>query len=263
MLPTPSTSHVDTRNIYEPAEDSFLLLDTLSSPSEAEFLTSRFSPFSRDGTVSTPLILEVGTGSGVILAFMTAHAKTLLGRNDVLSLGIDVNRCACQATKETVIQACNDQLAREPSQCSGTFLDAAVADLATPLKSGAVDILLFNPPYVPTVDLPRPLEIREEENDRVSKSTHEIFNEDSRLLELSYAGGADGMEVTNMLLDQIPAVLSPRRGVAYILLCRQNHPGQMMQRIRDWGSSWAVDVVGSSGKTAGWERLVVIRIQRR
>ncbi|MCJ1343043.1 S-adenosylmethionine-dependent methyltransferase [Peltigera leucophlebia] len=259
MLPTPSTFHVNTDRVYEPAEDSFLLLDTLSSPSEVGFLKKRFLRGATDSQVShSPVILEVGTGSGVVLAFLTANAYKIFGRADVLSLGTDINPFACQATEQTVLQACRDESRdfkdkkdikeRYSNQHPLAILNA---DLTTPIRSGMVDVLIFNPPYVPTSEVPLPA---------TADTGSSAFQYDSRLLALSYAGGVHGMEVTNKLLEQIPRVLSPERGLAYILLCEQNKPKEVMQRIRQWGPAWAVTLVGDSGKTGGWEKLRIIRI---
>jgi release factor glutamine methyltransferase len=88
------------------------------------------------------------------------------------------------------------------------------------------------------------------------------FEDDSRLLSLSYAGGADGMETTNSLLDSVPEILSRGRGCAYILLCAQNQPEVVKQRIRNWGEAWKVETVSSSGKKGGWEKLQIIKIWR-
>ena len=63
MLPTPDTSHVPYKRVYEPAEDSYLLLDTLSSAVETEYLQKAFPDIA-------PLVVEVGTGSGVVLVFV-------------------------------------------------------------------------------------------------------------------------------------------------------------------------------------------------
>src|SRR6266536_154935 len=97
MLPTPSTDHVEFDRIYEPAEDYVLLLDTLSSEAEEEFMKSCFNPKLESKNVgSSPcaLVVEIGTGSGVVLSFLHAHAEIIFGRSDVLTWGVDVNRFA-------------------------------------------------------------------------------------------------------------------------------------------------------------------------
>ena len=272
MLPTPSTSHVDPNRIYEPAEDSYLLLDTLSSASETCFLKQQFGQSGtqiRNTPNPSPIVLEIGTGSGVILAFVTANAEAIFGRPDVLALGTDVNRFACQATRQTVLQTCEGStrdiplgLHRNSSESTGLLLATLVADLASPIRDGMVDILIFNPPYVPSAGVP---EIQGDDLDlepspAIVKSRIESFEHDSRLLAFSYEGGLDGMEVTNRLLDQLPHVLNSDRGVAYILLCQQNRPEEVMQRIRNWVGGWRAEVVGRSGKVAGWEKLCIMRI---
>ncbi|KAK3112872.1 S-adenosylmethionine-dependent methyltransferase [Teratosphaeriaceae sp. CCFEE 6253] len=243
MLPTPSTSHIDPNRIYEPAEDSYLLLDTLGSASEIAFLTTRFAP-----ATPAPLILEVGVGSGVVLAFVTAHAEHILGRADLLAVGTDVNRFACSAAAQTVRVAVDEQV--RAGKSAGQFSDCITVDLATALRPGSVDVLIFNPPYVPSETLPDAAE---------STSARDSFERDSHLLALSYAGGVDGMEATDRLLAQLPDVLS-KRGLAYVLLCKQNRPQVVLDRIRSWPGGWAAEVVGTSGKTAGWEKLCVLRI---
>ena len=272
MLPTPSTSHVDSNRIYEPAEDSYLLLDTLSSTNETNFLKHYFGQLgtqSRNAPKPSPIVLEVGTGSGVILAFVTANAEAIFGRPDVLALGTDVNNFACQATKQTVLQTCEGSardmpsgLRRTPSESTGLLLATLGADLASPIRGGMIDVLIFNPPYVPSAGVP---DMKGDTWDSEpapddAKSRAESYERDSRLLALSYEGGVDGMEVTNRLLEQLPHVLNSDKGVAYILLCQQNRPEEIMERIYNWVGDWYVEVVGRSGKVAGWEKLCIIRI---
>ena len=259
MLPTPSTSHVNFDRIYEPAEDSFLLLDTLSSVSESAFLTHRFD---QEVVKSAPAVLEVGTGAGVVLAFVTAHTQQIFGRTDVLTLGVDINAWACAATKETVSQASCRIPARVRSTHStnGMFIACLNADLGSCIRYGAIDILIFNPPYVPTEELPRP---RRLETEGCTLDTEPAdFDKDSQLLALSYAGGKDGMEVTDRLLEELHLVLNEERGVAYVLLCKQNKPELVRQRVIRWGRTWSCEIVGQSGKTGGWERLQILRICR-
>ncbi|EXJ95327.1 hypothetical protein A1O1_00447 [Capronia coronata CBS 617.96] len=357
MLPTPSTSHVSYDRIYEPAEDSYLFLDTLSSASETAWLHSRFSTASsntqnQQTTVSTtsststllrkrtpstkptppPLVVELGPGSGVIIAFLTAHAHTIFGR-EILSLSVDVNPHACRATRTTVETALNESKAtrhqevvsdteqttqrehhgppptpddntdhKQPS--TSIYLASLTGDLTTPLRQGEVDVLIFNPPYVPTdsvpdIDVlrntfpapaPSPISIQRDRDgsgcmngSNARRKLELSFEESSHLLALSYAGGVDGMQVTMRLLNELPSILSPR-GVAYILFCRGNKPDEVKDWIRGWnnhgdghddngkngdgnrpagsGARWSAETVGSSGKTAGWEKLEIVRICR-
>jgi release factor glutamine methyltransferase len=250
MLPTPSTDHVAFERIYEPAEDSYLLLDTLSSESEKAFLQERFSS---NAASHSPLVIEIGTGSGVVISFVDAHAEIIFGRADILTAGVDVNRYACEATRQTVEVAEKKQVKNGESH--GFYLGNVLGDLGSPLRTGTVDVLVFNPPYVPTPDLPALPE-------RPEKARDPTYEDDSHLLELSYAGGADGMETTDRLLDALPHILSEGRGCAYVLLCAQNKPEQVKGRIREWGAGWMAETVGNSGKQGGWEKLQIIRVWR-
>lgn len=274
MLPTPDTSHVSFDTIYEPSEDSYLFLDTLSSPSESAWLSERFqkktdtSPGHSDNSV--PLVVEAGTGSGVVLAFVAAQSQEIFGRRDILTLGTDVNRNACIATQETVSTAINTQKMGQSIAATDTKTNSNLqtvscssitGDLCSPLRPGSVDVLLFNPPYVPTEELPRlPTAVENDPAASQAMSRSAKFESDSYFLSLTYAGGADGMETTDRLLEAIPGVLSPR-GVAYVLLCKQNRPDEVKERIRGWGG-WSAETVGSSGMQAGWEKLVIVRIWR-
>jgi release factor glutamine methyltransferase len=249
MLPTPSTSHVCFDRVYEPAEDSFLLLDTLSSSSEAAFLQERFS----NAQSVPPLVLEVGVGSGVVLAFTAANSERIFGRQDVLTIGTDINSFACKAAAQTIRTAIT-----EHGHGTTISLDVVNGDLASCLRPRSVDVFIFNPPYVPA-DLPD-FARHERYNGLPDGQKKTTFEQDSYLLELSYAGGEDGMVVTNRMLEQIPEILSADRGVAYVLLCAQNKPEAVKQRIRQWSPGWTAETVGSSGKQAGWEKLQIVRI---
>ncbi|KAF8470154.1 hypothetical protein BDZ91DRAFT_694066 [Kalaharituber pfeilii] len=279
MLPTPSTSHLAFTHIYEPAEDSYLLLDTISSAYEAEFLRKQFP----EGTSPPPLVLEVGTGSGVVLSFLTANASAIIGRGDVVALGTDINKYACRGTAETMrielqrvqkaVAEANTASIAVPDPLTalspGLFLAALNMDLFSALRPSLVDVLVFNPPYVPTPQaptLPHP-------NFDVGISTFEV---ESRYLELAYAGGPTGMATTDRLLHGLDGVLS-ERGVLYLLLCAQNKPEEVAERLRrgyyggsdgsegdaqGGGVRWKVEKVGSSGRKSGWEVLSIWRVWR-
>ena len=245
MLPTPSTSHTSfSKTIYEPAEDSFLLLNTLSSPTESAWLQTHLAPQSH-----APIIAEIGTGSGVVVGFLAAHAKKIFGRDDVLVLGADVNMDACTGTKTTVREALVEQGSHS------IYLASICADLCGSIRDGSIDVLVLNPPYVPTDVLPAlPQE---------TSASQSQFEMESHLLSLSYAGGRKGMETTDRLLNDLPRVLSPR-GVAYVMFCAQNEPEEVKMRIdREWSGKWRGETVGRSGKMAGWEKLEILRISRQ
>lgn len=253
MLPTPSTAHSDYDKVYEPAEDSFLFLDLFSSSTESAFLTDRFSNRNEDvASYTPPLIVEVGVGSGVLLAFVTAHAKAILGSSHIVTLGTDVNPFACKSSTQTIQETSKDVSA----QSMHSFLGIVQTDLVAGLKSGEVDVLIFNPPYVPSSEVPSP---------RVDLADAEKIDtqRDSLLLSLSYEGGFEGMEITKRLLSQLHQVLNRRRGVAYILLCQQNRPEKVIEEMRECQSGWDIEVVARSGMKAGWEKLQILRVGRR
>ena len=242
MLPTPETPHVDSLPVYPPSEDSFLLLDTLEA--QREYLTSRFP------SGSGPVVLEAGTGSGVVVAFLAAHSSKIFGHRNVTLLAVDMNPFACRAARTTV-----DLAVTVSKGSSGRYLGAFVGDLTDAVRPGSIDVLVFNPPYVPSEGLPEPVLFQSLPgvNDKAD------FETESRFLDLAVSGGLDGMISTWKLLNQLKHVLSDS-GTAYVLLCARNKPDKVLGQLRSQG--WVVDKVGSSGKKGGIEKLCIIRISR-
>lgn len=121
-LVTPFSSD-EAASVYEPAEDSFLLIDALEK--ELPNIVDR----------KPTLCLEVGSGSGII---STAIAKAL--GSTCHCIATDINPKAANMTKKT-------------SHGNGVHVEAVVADLVEPFLERLqeqVDLLLFNPPYVVT-----------------------------------------------------------------------------------------------------------------
>lgn len=221
MLETPSTRSTDYNYVYEPYEDSFLLLDLLEQ--DLDFLQSRFS------RPQVPIILEIGSGSGIVTAFIHKH---ILPRS--LSFSSDINAHACYATAATWTE----------NNC-GNLPGLAVmrASLASSMRPRVIDLLVFNPPYVPEESMPP---LPDVDND-----------EDTRWLDLALVGGKDGMEVTWQILNELDSVLSDN-GIAYLLFCARNKPEHVKSVMMQKG--WKVSMVGH--RKAGWEVLSVWKFER-
>ncbi|KAA1468494.1 S-adenosyl-L-methionine-dependent methyltransferase [Dentipellis sp. KUC8613] len=217
MLPTPDTSHLtkdDFLHVYEPAEDTFLLLDGLEE--DAQSL--------RD--LKPRICLEIGSGSGCVSSFI----GTILGPSEALYLCTDINPHAARCTALT-------------GQQNKIPLNPILASLAGPLSkrlAHAVDVLLFNPPYVPTYG---------EEADAAQEGAG---------IAGSWAGGADGMQVTERLLEQIDDLLSPN-GRFYLVAVKQNDiPGIQRRMLEKYGLQSQIVIQ----RRAGREHLFVVRFSR-
>ncbi|KAG0637771.1 hypothetical protein HOY80DRAFT_889001, partial [Tuber brumale] len=80
----------------------------------------------------------LGSGSGVIASFLTTHSTALFFHSSIPTLSAEISPHAPNTTKQTVTAS----LTKE----RGYFLEAIRTDLAAGLRSGVVDMLVFNPP---------------------------------------------------------------------------------------------------------------------
>lgn len=127
----------------------------------------------------TPLVLEVGTGTGCI----------------ALSIASE-----CPGTNVVATDLSERALSLAQRNCAALGLDEAVTlvhcDLASgvdPELMGSFDVLVSNPPYIPTAVLAQevPAEVRDFEP------------------ELALDGGPDGLDVFRRLLELAPHALAP------------------------------------------------------
>ncbi|KAI9011882.1 S-adenosyl-L-methionine-dependent methyltransferase [Phycomyces nitens] len=128
MIPTPDLSHLTNKDfdrLYEPAEDTFLLLDCLEE--DALWLQSN----------QPRVCLEIGSGSGCV----TAMLAKIIGQHNAVYLTTDINPYACRATQQTAKQ--NGVSLVEPIQ-------ASLVGPLLPRLTNLVDVLVFNPPYAVT-----------------------------------------------------------------------------------------------------------------
>ncbi|KAM7375375.1 hypothetical protein PAMA_014463 [Pampus argenteus] len=186
--PTPIYSHAgrgDFRDVYEPAEDSFLLIDALEKDAK------------RLQQISPCVCLEVGSGSGVVSAFLASVVGS-----SALYLCTDVNPAAAQCTTTT-------------ASSNSVSLQPVITDLVEcllPRLTGKVDVLLFNPPYVVT-------------------PTDEVG---STGIEAAWAGGKRGREVTDRFLPVVSKLLS-NKGLFYLITIAENDPDEILQLLGKHG----------------------------
>jgi release factor glutamine methyltransferase len=227
----PSLDHLtyrDFEHVYEPAEDTFLLCDAIESQRDSITCLLRVrlalehdSVSNEETTLSRSLLcLEVGPGSGCAITFLgqlltqamcsiTSEPSGICGH---ILWAIDVNPHACRMTHETA--AANGQAV----QCIQSDLFSNTTFEGAEVGSGEVDILLFNPPYVPTDDL-------------------EVGGDD---ISASWAGGTDGRVVIDRFLPSLPRVLARPHGFCLLLLVQENKPEELQQQLRSLGLSSTV-----------------------
>mmetsp|Transcript_15604 Transcript_15604/g.22220 ORF Transcript_15604/g.22220 Transcript_15604/m.22220 type:complete len:304 (-) Transcript_15604:321-1232(-) len=227
----PSLDHLTTSDydrVYEPSDDTFLLLDALCH----EFGDSA----SRKHKTSelTRTTLEIGCGTGVCTIYLAKLLQTeermmipKKGRQEgesppptsntttpILSSDKQITSIIIPSKgkrKHHVTDVNHDaiRVAIETSKANGiesSTMEFHMCDLATPLLETLrqkVDVLIFNPPYVPTP------------NEEVGSSSG---------IEASWAGGDDGRMVIDRALPQIATLLSNPHGRAYIIVVDDNKP---------------------------------------
>ncbi len=210
----PDLSHlrsVDYERVYEPSDDTFLLVDALSA--DADVIRER----------QPALCVEIGSGSGCVIT----HLGTLLPPGSAALLATDINPHAAATTVAT------GKANRQP-------VGAALMDLLSAVRPGCVDVLVFNPPYVPT-------------------SAEELAEaEASGGIAASWAGGPRGRVVLDRLLPALGSLLSAR-GLFYLLGVAENEPQQIRELLAD-AHNMRCDVIAE--RRAQNERLFVMRCAR-
>lgn len=180
--------------VYEPAEDSFLLAD--AALEEAE-------PGMR--------ILEIGAGSGLISAVLRANIK------GIRVFATEINPHAARCAKANGVEVIR-------------------TDLFRGLKKGnqraSFDLILFNPPYLPT-------------------------SEDEKVpgwLNYAFDGGASGRETLDRFLDEVRDYLKPE---GKILVLISSITGLEAVKEKMMRRGFEVNVVRS--KKVSFEELMVVR----
>ena len=187
----PSLDHLkiaDYNLVYEPSEDTFLMLDALHH----EFTVTR-----NNHVEKIKNILEIGSGTGVSIVSAGMLMKQLQ-RTDYKLYATDINQEAVRITRQTA----------KENGLDDDIIEVMNGDLASPvldILENQVDVLIFNPPYVPTPD-------------------SEVGSEG---IEASWAGGLNGRVVLDRALPQIAKLLTKPNGIAYVVVVDDNKPEEI------------------------------------
>jgi release factor glutamine methyltransferase len=184
----------DTDIVYEPAEDSFLLADAVLKEAK---------PGMR--------ILEIGTGSGFVSAILLANLK------DIRLVATEINPHAARCAKTNAVEVIR-------------------ADLFKGLKPGnpetRFDLILFNPPYLPT-----------SKEEKVPGWLNYAFD-----------GGTSGRETLDRFLGEVRNYLKPG-GEILVLISSITGLGAVKEKMEKLG--FKVDVV--EREKVSFEELMVVR----
>lgn len=180
--------------VYEPAEDSFLLAN--AALEEAEPGMS---------------ILEIGAGSGFVSAVLGANVK------GVRVLATEINPHAARCAKSNGVEVIRTDLFRA---------------LKPESQKTSFDLILFNPPYLPT-----------SEEEKVPGWLNYAFD-----------GGASGRETLDRFLGEARNYLKPR-GKILVLISSITGLEAVTTKMEKMG--FEVDVVGR--KKVSFEELMVVR----
>uniref|UniRef100_A0A0D6R750 Methyltransferase small domain-containing protein n=1 Tax=Araucaria cunninghamii TaxID=56994 RepID=A0A0D6R750_ARACU len=196
--------------VYEPCDDSFALVDAL--------LADRVHL----EEVQPSLCLEVGCGSGYVI---TSLALMLGQETGIQYLATDISAAAIEATQKTLV-------------AHGVHADVILTDLVSGLDkrlAGTVDVLVVNPPYVPT----------SEEEVGVNGIT------------ASWAGGENGRAVIDRILAIANDLLSSK-GWFYLVTLTANNPAEICLIMRQKGFASRIIVQRSTEE----ESLHVLKFWR-
>ncbi|XP_057970702.1 uncharacterized protein LOC131159657 [Malania oleifera] len=197
--------------VYEPCDDSFALVDAL--------LADRTKLIEHHPT----LCMEVGSGSGYVITSLALMLRKEAPRAQYFAT--DINPHAMEVTRKTL-------------EAHGVHAELVATDIASGLDrrlAGLVDVMVVNPPYVPTPE------------DEVGR--HGIAS--------AWAGGENGRSVIDKILPVADNLLSDR-GWLYMVTLSANDPSQICRQMGEKGYAAKIVVQRSTEE----ESLHVIKFWR-
>ena len=187
----------DFLNVYEPSEDTFLLIDSLELELDNLYSKSYFN--SKDIITS----IELGCGNGLVSCSFLSKLKKLNIENKINHYCIDINKDALNLTKNLLTNYNLDK--------NTIFKESNLFDEID--QNEIFDIIIFNPPYVTTDD---------EEYKRALKEK-DIY--------AAWAGGKKGSETINKFVDKLKGRINDK-SIIFLLLSKENDYNLIINNLR-------------------------------
>ncbi|KAJ4702769.1 hemK methyltransferase family member 2-like [Melia azedarach] len=197
--------------VYEPCDDSFALVDAL--------LADRINLLEH----RPMLCMEVGCGSGYVITSLALMLEQEVPWAHYIAT--DINPRAVEVTRKTL-------------EAHGVCAELINTDIASGLEkrlAGLVDVMVVNPPYVPTPE------------DEVGREG----------IASAWAGGENGRSVIDKILPIADKLLS-KTGWLYLVTLTTNDPSQICLQMREKGYAARIVVQRSTEE----ENLHIIKFWR-
>ena len=184
----------DFINVYEPAEDTFLLIDSITFDISLEKNKNKF--------INPIKSIELGCGNGLIsICFLDILKKENIKLKNHYC--IDINKYALNLTEKLIKNYnLNDNVYFIESDLFSSFE-----------KEDKFDIIIFNPPYVTT----------DEEEYKRALEKKDIY--------ASWAGGKKGSETVFKFIDQLKYHIN-ENSIIYLLLSKENEYLKIIKQIK-------------------------------
>ena len=229
-MKTPDYNHIFTnkkfQNVYEPSEDTFVLLDALEQ--DLDRIKKHCNKLDSINA------LEIGTGNGVPITFLYQLVKSISKNEQKIKItATDVNPIAIECAKETFAR---NSIETQDFQLINTDLFKNLDEKFT--------FILFNPPYV------------------VSSNSEFQESQENKDLFAALSGGLDGRKLIDRFLDQVLDFLI-ENGCCYLVLIDKNKPDEIISFLESEKKMQLESAEIIFTRRAGIELLHVLRICRK
>ena len=177
----------DFLNVYEPSEDTFLLIDSLELELDNLNLKSYFND--KDKITS----IELGCGNGLVSCSFLSKLNQIINIDKLNHYCVDINKDALNLTKNL--------LSKYNFNKNIIFKESDLFDSID--KKITFDIIIFNPPYVTT------------DNDEYKRALKE------KDIYAAWAGGKKGSETINKFVEKLKERIN-NNTIIFLLLSKEN-----------------------------------------